>query len=126
MATTVEITLGDDGKLTVGIADQPSADVDDAQQVANVAQALAMAKHLLENPPQDGDSDDASGAGGDSAAGGAGDAAAAPDAAAGGAPTTDNGAQADTSGAGGAGGAAGQPSAADIWQQLASQQGPAH
>lgn len=42
---TIEITLSDDGKITVGIADQPSST--DQQPVDNIQQALVMAKHLL-------------------------------------------------------------------------------
>jgi hypothetical protein len=49
MSTTVEITLGDDGKITVGIADQPSST--QQQPAGNVAEALAMAKHILSAPP---------------------------------------------------------------------------
>lgn len=122
MSVCVEITMTDDGKFTVGICDEPSSDADDTQPAATMAQALAMAKHLLMNPPQDGDADDGASGGDASAspaapdASGAGDPSAAPDASA--APA-----------AGGAGGAGGdgsaQPSAQDMWNQL-SQQGPAH
>lgn len=61
---TIEITSNGDGTFTVGMCDSPSADVDDSQQVGDIAQALAMAKHLLLNPPADTD-DSSQGAGGD-------------------------------------------------------------
>lgn len=126
MATTVEITLGDDKTLTVGIAEQPSADLDDSQQVATLDQALAMAKHLLTNPPPDSDegdedgapdADDAGGAAGGAAqpmpGGGAGLAASATPAAGG-------------AGQGGASAGGGGGDAQAMWDQLAQQQGPAH
>lgn len=120
MATTVEITLGDDGKLTVGIAEEPSADLDDSQQVASVDQALAMAKHLLANPPAD--TDEASETGGADAD----DAGAASGAAM---PAAGGDAGAAQPAAGGDAGAA-QPAAGGdaqaMWDQLAQQQGPAH
>lgn len=123
MATTVEITLGDDGKLTVGIAEEPSADLDDSQQVASVDQALAMAKHLLANPPAD--TDEASEAGGP-------DDDSAPDADAAGAaqpaamPAAGGDAGAAQPAAGGDAGAGGGGDAQAMWDQLAQQQGPAH
>jgi hypothetical protein len=115
MSTTVEITLGDDGKLTVGIVDQPSAEQDNQTQAADVAQALTIAKHLLENPPDDQDGD-----GNDTAADGSTPAGQ-------GAPAdSGSGAVADASAAqpSGDAGASG-PSAQAVWDDLA-QQGPAH
>lgn len=126
MATTVEITLGDDKTLTVGIAEEPSADLDDSQQVASIDQALAMAKHLLMNPPADtdegsegdeADSDDAGGAGG---GGASASAAGSPGGADG------SGGAGGMASTGGAGGAAGGGDAQAMWQELAQQQGPAH
>lgn len=99
MATTVEITLGDDGTLTVGIADQPSTDLDAQQPAANIQQALKMAGHLLQSPP--------------------------PAAAGAGAPTDPNaGAPGGSATAGpppsaGAGDGSGQ-SATDMWNQMAA------
>lgn len=45
MSTTIEITLSDDGKITVGMSDQPTST--EQQPVADIKQALAMANHLL-------------------------------------------------------------------------------
>lgn len=123
MGVTVEITLGDDQTLTVGIVDQPSADVEDTQQAQDIQQALKIAGHLLMNPPADGDSDDGSGAsGGGADSAGAGASA---DPSGGGAPD-DASSAAPAGAAGGPGGANGGQSAADMWQQMAAQQGPAH
>lgn len=117
MPTTVCITAQDDGSFVVGLDDDYQADGDegaDSQQVANLAQALAMAKHLLLNPPADqgeADSDDSGasgGAGGDSG-GSAGPASPGP-----------------ASGAQSAGADDQGPTAADVWNELANQQGPAH
>lgn len=110
MATTVEITMGDDGTFTVGMVDQPSADVDDQQQVGSIDQALKMAGHLLQNPPAD--SDDQSGGAADAGGGAAG--------AAGG---SGDGAQAQPASTGGG---AAQPSAQDMWNQMAQQGTPPH
>jgi hypothetical protein len=121
MATTVEITLGDDGKLTVGIAEEPSADLDDSQQVANVEQALAMAKHLLANPPADTDEASEQGGADDDSAPDA-DAAGAAQPAAGGDAGAAQPAAGGDAGAGGGGGGDAQA----MWDQLAQQQGPAH
>lgn len=132
MSVTVEITLDDSGKLTVGIDDDPTADPESTQPADSINQALAMAKHLLENPPAEGsgDADDGDGlnmnAGGNgpggspmppsgsNATGGAGDASAA--LSAGGGPGS----------AGGAGGGGGGGDAKAMWDELAAQQGPAH
>lgn len=119
MATTVEITLADDQTLTVGIAEQPSADLDDSQQVANIDQALAMAKHLLTNPPADTDNEAGED---DSAAGGAGAPTAQASGSPGGADGSGGAGGVATTGSGGAGGNDAQA----MWQQLAAQQGPAH
>jgi len=111
MGVTVEITLGDDQSLTVGIVDQPSAEVEDTQQAQDIQTALKIAGHLLMNPPNDGDADDSAGGGGGD------DSGAAP---AGGADSGSPGASAAPDAAGG-----GQ-SASDMWTQMAAQQGPAH
>jgi hypothetical protein len=66
-AVTIEITSNGDGTFTVGMCDQPSSDSDSSQQVTDIGQALAMAKHLLMNPPAD--TDDASGDGSQGAGG---------------------------------------------------------
>lgn len=89
---TIEITSNGDGTFTVGMCDSPSADVDDSQQVGDIAQALVMAKHLLLNPPAD--TDDDSGAGGDPS----------------------QGATPDQTGASGSG-----ESAQDLWNSMASE-----
>lgn len=47
MATTVEITLSDDGKVMVGITDAPS-DPSSMQPAGSLADALAMARHILQ------------------------------------------------------------------------------
>jgi hypothetical protein len=107
MATTVEITSSDDGTFLVGIVDQPSADVDDQQQVQSIDQALKMAGHLLQSPPADNDTDDA---GQKPGAQGGGAAAGASGAQAQGPSTSDASAQ----------------SSQDIWNQLAQQNMPPH
>lgn len=53
MATTVEITLADDGTISVGLADEPASDSDQMQQAPSIDAALKMAAHLLQNPPAD-------------------------------------------------------------------------
>lgn len=127
MATTVEITLGDDGKLTVGIAEEPSADLDDSQQVADIGQALAMAKHLLMNPPADTDEASEQGGADDDSAPDADDASQQ------GAPADPGQQQAAPTSPADAGGGAGPAGAAPggdakaLWDALASQQHqPAH
>lgn len=109
MSTTVEITSQDDGSFTVGIVDQPSADVDDQQQVQDINQALKMAGHLLQNPPSDNDADDA---GAKQDAQGGGDTAGASGPMSQGQSTSD----------------ASQPgqSAQDIWNQMAAGNTPQH
>jgi hypothetical protein len=109
MATTVEITLGDDGAFAVGLVDAPAADADSQQQAGSIDEALSMAKHLLENPEQ--------GAGADDMADGS---EGAPSAAAGPAPGAEQGAPMGA----GNGPAAGSDSK-QIWDELAAQ-GPAH
>lgn len=52
MSTTIEITLSDDGKITVGMSDQPTST--EQQPVADIKQALAMANHLLTQASQQG------------------------------------------------------------------------
>jgi hypothetical protein len=47
MATTVEITLSDDGKVLVGITDTPS-DPSAMQPAGSIQEALAMARHILQ------------------------------------------------------------------------------
>ncbi|NUX58674.1 hypothetical protein [Paraburkholderia youngii] len=109
MAQTVEITQADDGSYTVGLVDEPSADQEDTQQVQSIDQALAMAKHLLSNPPADD---------GDNDADDQGQAGAADD--------TNQPATAGSSPAAAASGAKGGNDAQAMWDQLAAQQGPAH
>lgn len=109
MPTTVEITQADDGSFTVGMVDQPSADVDSQQQVGSIADALKMAQHLLSSPPADTDQgDDQTGANG---------AQADPNAGAAGAQ-----AQGDPNAPAGAA----QPSATDMWNEVAAQGTPPH
>jgi len=67
VSTTVEITLGDDGKISVGLTDAPSSVPEDMQPASSLADALQMARHILSNPqaaqqeeasePPDGDDD---------------------------------------------------------------------
>lgn len=58
MSTTVEITLADDGSISVGLADGPSSDPDDMQPAKSIGDALAMARHILSNPQQAQAADD--------------------------------------------------------------------
>jgi hypothetical protein len=121
MPQVVEIVQADDGSYQVGLVDAPSSDADDMQAAGSLAEALSMAKHLLSNPPADGDADD-SGAGSDQSsgagsapAGGASSGAAGDDASSGAASSP------DASGAAGAG-----QSAKSIWDELAAQGQPQH
>jgi len=63
MATTVEITLSDDGKVLVGITDTPS-DPSSMQPAGSVADALAMARHILQPSDKGGPQVPGSSAGG--------------------------------------------------------------
>lgn len=117
MGVCVEICLNDDNSLTVGIVDQPSADIEDTQPAPDIQTALKIAGHLLMNPPADGDADDSPGGG----SGGDGS-----DASGGGDDGSDASGGSPGASAAPAGGAGGGQSASDMWQQMAAQQGPAH
>jgi hypothetical protein len=122
MPQVVEIVQADDGSYQVGLVDAPSSDADDMQAAGSLNEALSMAKHLLSNPPADGDADD-SGAGSDQSSGAAGGAGAP----SGGSPDAGNASSGADASAGGAGGAAGSgQSAQSIWDELAAQGQPAH
>jgi hypothetical protein len=74
MSTTVEITVSDDGKVTVGIADQPTSA--DQQPAPDIRAALQMAMHILQQGASNtgqsgGDSPDTSAPSGQSDAPGA-------------------------------------------------------
>lgn len=126
MSVCVEITLNDDKTLTVGICEEPSADVDNSQPAGSIDEALKMARHLLMNPPADtdeasepGGADDDSAPDADAASGG--DASSAggigPD---GSGLNTNMGAPSQSAGAA----PSSDPKA--IWDELAAQGQPAH
>lgn len=107
MSTTVDITLGDDGKLYVGLEESGEAaeDTSNMQPAASLDEALKMAGHLLQT---------SGGAGGTQPGG------------------QPSGAPADQSGAGDqsqapADAGASQPDAKAMWDEMAAnQQTPPH
>jgi hypothetical protein len=57
MGTCVEIAVDDNGQVTVGLCDEPS-DSSQSQPAKSIGDALAMARHLLTQPQQAGQSSD--------------------------------------------------------------------